>query len=93
MKITSVDIFSLKHRGDPFSLKTVVCRINTDEGISGYGECGLSYGVGASAGFHMIRDLAPMIIGQDPMRNEFLWELMFKRTFWGQAGGAVSTLP
>lgn len=89
MKITSVDIFSLKHRGDPFSLKAVVCRINTDEGISGYGECGLSYGVGASAGFHMIRDLAPMIIGQDPMRNEFLWELMFKRTFWGQAGGAV----
>ena len=37
----------------------------------------------------MIKELAPLIIGQDPMRNEYLWERMFKDTFWGQAGGAI----
>ena len=90
MRIVSIDIFALKHRGEhQASLRAVVCRINTDDGVYGYGECGLSYGRGAMAGFHMIKELAPLIIGQDPMRNEYLWERMFKDTFWGQAGGAI----
>ncbi len=90
MKIVSIDIFALKHRGlHQESLRVVCCRINTDDGVYGYGECGLSYGRGAMAGFHMIKELAPLIIGQDPMRNEYLWERMFKDTFWGQAGGAI----
>lgn len=90
MKVVSIDVFALKHRGNhQASLRAVVCRINTDSGISGYGECGLSYGRGSEAGFHMIKELAPLIIGHDPMRNEYLWESMFKDTFWGQAGGAI----
>lgn len=90
MKIVSIDIFALKHRGEhQASLRAICCRINTDDGVYGYGECGLSYGRGAMAGFHMIKELAPLIIGQDPMRNEYLWERMFKDTFWGQAGGAI----
>ncbi len=89
MKITSIDVYALKHRGGQKSSRPVVCRVNTDEGIYGYGECGLAYGVGAMAGFHMIKELAPLIIGQDPMRGEYLWERMFKETFWGQAGGAI----
>jgi galactonate dehydratase len=90
MKIVSIDVFALKHRGEhQASLRAVVCRINTDDGVYGYGECGLSYGRGAMAGFHMIKELAPLLIGQDPMCNEYLWERMFKDTFWGQAGGAI----
>lgn len=90
MKIVSIDVFALKHRGEhQASLRAIICRVNTDEGVFGYGECGLSYGRGAMAGFHMIKELAPLIIGQDPLRNEFLWERMFKDTFWGQAGGAI----
>lgn len=38
-------------------------KINTDEGISGFGEVGLAYGVGASAGIGMAKDLSAIIIG------------------------------
>lgn len=89
MKVTSVDVYALKHRGPAGSMRGIGCRVFTDEGIYGDGEAGISYGVGAPAAFSMIQALAPLIIGQDPMRNEFLWEKMFKETFWGQAGGAI----
>lgn len=89
MKVTSVDVYALKHRGPAGSMRGIGCRVFTDEGIYGDGEAGISYGTGAPAAFSMIQSLAPLIIGQDPMRNEFLWEKMFKETFWGQAGGAI----
>ena len=49
MKITSVDIFLLRHVGEefsPFPFRPAVCRVNTDEGICGYGEAGISVGTG-----------------------------------------------
>ncbi|MBS7528183.1 mandelate racemase/muconate lactonizing enzyme family protein [Fusibacter paucivorans] len=89
MKVTSIDIFALKPRYVAHTMRGIVCRINTDEGLYGYGEAALSYGKGSMAGFHMIKELAPLIIGQDPMRTEYLWESMLKNTFWGVSGGAV----
>lgn len=89
MKITSIDVFALKPRYVPYTMRGIICRINTSEGIYGYGEAALSYGKGAMAGFHMIKELAPLLIGQDPMQTEKLWERMFKETFWGVTGGAV----
>lgn len=52
MKITSVDIFLLRHVGEefsPFPFRPAVCRVNTDEGICGYGEAGISVGTGENA--------------------------------------------
>ena len=69
--------------------RPVVVRINTDEGVSGFGEVGMAYGVGASAGFGMAKDLARLLIGEDPMRSEYIWDKMQKKTFWGQGGGTV----
>lgn len=91
MKISSVDIIDV---ANDFSSATskwrpVVVKINTDEGISGFGEVGLAYGVGASAGFGMAKDLAKIIIGMDPMKNEAIWDKMQKKTFWGQGGGTI----
>lgn len=91
MKITSVDIIDVANDFQSATSKwrPVVVKINTDAGISGFGEVGLSYGVGASAGFGMAKDLAKIIIGMDPMKNEAIWDKMQKKTFWGQGGGTI----
>ena len=51
MKITSVDVLKCKGKcsveTDVFY--TINVRVNTDAGISGFGEAGVSYGVGADA--------------------------------------------
>lgn len=88
MKITSVDIMALHPRNDPMP-RPVVCRINTDEGIYGYGEAAIAYGKGSPAAFQMIKDLAPLIIGMDPLDNEVIWDKLYKTTFWGQNGGPI----
>ncbi|WP_094604611.1 D-galactonate dehydratase [Sporomusa silvacetica DSM 10669] len=93
MKITSVDIIDVANEFSSATSKwrPVVVKINTDEGVTGFGEVGLAYGVGASAGFGMAKDLAKIIIGMDPMKNEAIWDKMQKKTFWGQGGGTVVT--
>ncbi len=92
MKITSVEIFDCEvNKRDPRMARfnPVIVRINTDEGISGIGEVGLAYGAGAKAGVGILRDLAPRIIGKDPMKIEAIWENLFRATFWGMGGGNV----
>jgi L-alanine-DL-glutamate epimerase-like enolase superfamily enzyme len=91
MKITSADIIDVANDFQSATNKwrPIVVRINTDEGISGFGEVGLAYGTGASAGFGMAKDLAKLIIGLDPLKNEAIWDKLQKKTFWGQGGGTV----
>lgn len=91
MKITSVDV--LKCRGaccvptdDFFTINVIV---HTDAGIDGYGEAGVSYGVGADAAFGMCRDMAEVIMGMDPMDNEAIWDKMHRKSFWGMGGGTI----
>lgn len=85
MKITSVEIYLLKFSRQ----KPILCRVNTDEGIYGWGEAGIAYGVGQNAAFGMVSDLAGYVIGRDPMDNEVIWEDLLKTTFWAQAGGPI----
>jgi galactonate dehydratase len=91
VRITGVDIYQL---GKPRNTKAkpfnpVVLRLETDEGISGFGEIGLAYGAGSSAGFGMLKDLAYFVLGEDPRNVEALWERLFRKTFWGMGGGPV----
>ena len=92
MKITSVDVMQVPS-GNAGSSRgawsPVLVRVNTDEGISGWGEVGLAYGKGWRAGFGMAQDFAEVIIGMDPMKNEEIWETIFRKTFWGMGGGTV----
>ncbi len=102
MKITKVDVMALHSSKemkevDPnapadwsnIAWRPVVCRIYTDEGIYGDGEAAMAYGSAAPAAFGMVKELAGMIIGQDPMKIEPIWEKLYKQTFWGQNGGPV----
>src|SRR5438045_5252899 len=55
----------------------LLVEIETDDGIIGIGEAGLGGGVTAAV---IEKDLAPMLIGQDPLLIEGLWQKMFART-------------
>ena len=89
MKITKVDIIRHDYNRDKAGKKvsTIVgCRVYTDEGIYGDGEVA---GIHANWGsYGVIRDLAKLLIGKNPLYNEAIWEICHKRTFWGQNGGA-----
>lgn len=88
MKIASIDILQLKVEGMS-SLRPVVCRINTDTGLYGYGEAGLAIVSGAIAAYELIKDYGRVIIGMNPLHHETIWEKLFKDTFWAQGNGAV----
>lgn len=69
--------------------RPVIAKVYTDEGLYGLGECALAYGKGAYAGFGMLKELAPMLIGASPFDTEAIWEKMMRKTFWGQGGGGA----
>lgn len=91
MKITQVEIFDVGLSAKPpLTWNPVLIRIHTDEGISGVGEVGLAYGAGSSAGVGMVKDLAQRyLIGADPFRIEYLWDQMYRHSFWAMGGGPV----
>lgn len=90
MKITKVDVMQINTDSKALvPWRPIVCRIFTDEGIYGDGEAALSYCIAAPAAFGMIKDLASLIIGMDPLDNEVIWDKMYKTTFWAQNGGPV----
>ena len=88
MKITQVDIMT-PHIEERPMWRPILCRIYTDEGIYGDGEAALAYGIASPAAAGMIRDLATLIIGMDPLDSEVIWDKLYKATFWGQNGGPV----
>ncbi|MGI6317092.1 MAG: mandelate racemase/muconate lactonizing enzyme family protein [Christensenellales bacterium] len=59
--------------------------IDTDEGITGLGEATLH--TRQTAVDAVLRQLESVITGQDPMRTEFIWQDIFRGTFW--RGGPV----
>ena len=92
MKITSVDVIKVlagrpSVAGTPWN--PIIVRINTDEGISGFGEAGLCYGNANHAAFGGCVDFAELIIGMDPMKIEAIWNKLHRTTFWGMGGGGV----
>jgi len=88
MKITKVDVLLVDAPANPI-WHPILCRIYTDTGLYGDGEAAVAYVSGQTAAFGMIQDLAKIIIGMDPLKNEVIWDKMYKTTFWGQNGGPI----
>lgn len=73
MKITKIDIV---HATPRFSLLT----LHTDNGLIGYGE---AIDEGKSRAVEMaVREMEPYLIGQDPRRIEFLWQALYRSSFY-----------
>lgn len=83
MKITNVECFIVDAGWRPW----IFVKIETDEGITGYGEC--SEGRNPFAVEGAIRDFAPLLIGQDPRAFEMRhWDL--RRGSRQSPGGIVA---
>lgn len=90
MRITSVDAILIPPEEIKFgNSRPVLCCINTDEGICGYGEAGATFFMGSDAVFSLIQEMAPMIIGMDPMYNEVIWEKIYCNGYWTKGNGAI----
>lgn len=72
-----------------FFCNLVFIWVNIDLGLSGIGEVGLVYGVGVKVGVGIIRDLVLLIVGEDLLNIEKIWEFFFRKIFWGMGGGNV----
>lgn len=75
MKITDIKVYLAKEWR---SFCFVV--IDTDEGISGIGESGMTGRELAVQG--AIEHFKPLLLGQDPFRTEHIWQLLFRGGFF-----------
>jgi L-alanine-DL-glutamate epimerase-like enolase superfamily enzyme len=83
MKITAIKPYPIGTNGRNY----LFVKVETDEGIYGVGEGGITWKELAMA--EAVNHLAPMLIGEDPMRIEHLWQLMLRGAFF--PGGKVVT--
>src|SRR6266700_4083868 len=98
MKITAVDAVCLAIPMKPLdppsswtgsTRKQIVVRVKTDAGLTGIGEA-FAYGAPLAVCNVIEESLAPLIIGQDPSRIEFLMDLMQRGTMiYGRRGLAM----
>jgi galactonate dehydratase len=64
--------------------------VETDEGITGIGEGGITWREQAMAGF--VEALTPSLIGQNPLRTEHLWQVMFRCGFFPAGGVGAAAI-
>ena len=87
MKISSVDILRLKEHPE-HGQTPVLVRINTDEGIYGYGEAGVSIGNYSLGSIEILRSFARVILGRNPLENDVIYEKL-SHMFWSKGNGGV----
>jgi len=75
MKITDISIYLAKE-----SRTFLFVVIDTDEGIYGLGEAGITGRELAVQG--AIEHFKPLLIGQDPFRTEHIWQMLFRGGFF-----------
>jgi D-galactarolactone cycloisomerase len=67
----------------------MVVEIETDDGLIGWGEC---YGP-ARITAAVVQTIAPWLIGRDPLRTEYLWQMIYARLRdHGQKGAVIEGL-
>jgi galactonate dehydratase len=85
MKIERVRSFNVKGGG----IHPVIVELTTADGMTGYGEAAVAYGLGANAAAGMLADLAIKVIGSDATHPRNLWHEVYDKSFWTKGGGAI----
>ena len=83
MKITDIKVYPTWVS----SRNQLIVKVETDEGIHGWGEAGLSGRELVVEG--AIKHFREFLIGQDPMRAGFLWQLLYRSQYF--EGGRALT--
>lgn len=89
MKITSIDIFKAIVESPTPGWFPICVRVNTDEGICGWGESGIPVMSGRDATMTMISEIAPFILGMDPLDHEVIWQKLYNGSYWAYGGGPI----
>ncbi|MGE0606633.1 MAG: galactonate dehydratase [Pirellulales bacterium] len=77
MKITAVETHVCHAR----MRNWIFVKVRTDQdGLWGWGEATLEWCTRAVVG--AVEDIAQLIVGEDPTRIEYLWQMMFRQHFW-----------
>jgi L-alanine-DL-glutamate epimerase-like enolase superfamily enzyme len=89
MKITDIRTIPLSFRASNPCMSAasfnaarnaLIVEIETDSGLTGIAEAGAAGGPLVSTATVIEQELKPLLIGQDPLMIERLWQLMFART-------------
>lgn len=85
MRVTNLKVYRIS-TGE---LHPVLVELSTDEGITGWGEAAVAYGIGAQAVAGMLADLSPRVIGADPAFPRNVYHDIYDNSFWTKGGGAI----
>jgi D-arabinonate dehydratase/D-galactarolactone cycloisomerase len=103
MRITAVETFPLVYnmpypltyaRGEYQTREALLVKVHTsDASIYGWGEAAM-WGGPHSVSVKMIEEeIAPLLLGEDPRRPEYLWEKVFQSTYYhGRKGLVIACL-
>lgn len=92
MKVTKIETMEIELSGQQglMSWRPIFARVHTDEGITGMGEVGLTFGIAGVGAAQVILDMGKrLVLGKDPNDTETIWEHMLRRSFWAQGGGPI----
>jgi D-arabinonate dehydratase/D-galactarolactone cycloisomerase len=103
MKITGIKTYSLRYempyalvfaRGEYQTRDALLVKIETDDSaIFGWGEAAMWGGPHVVTATTIEREVAPIIVGEDPCRPEYLWEKVFQETYYhGRRGILIAAL-
>jgi L-alanine-DL-glutamate epimerase-like enolase superfamily enzyme len=103
MRITAVETIALSYpmpyaltyaRGRYQTRDALLVKVLTDEdGLHGWGESAMWGGPHSVTATAIADEIAPLIIGEDPRRPEFLWEKVYQSTYYhGRKGLVIAAL-
>jgi D-arabinonate dehydratase/D-galactarolactone cycloisomerase len=103
MKITGIETFCLNYqmpyaltyaRGEYQTREALLVKVHTDHhDLFGWGEAAMWGGPWVTSVATIEKEIAPLIVGQNPLRPEFLWEKVYQETYYhGRKGILLACL-
>ena len=103
MKITAIETFCLRYdmpyaltfaRGEYQSREALLVKVHTDQpDLVGWGEAAMWGGPHGVSVAVIEEEIAPLVVGEDPLRPEYLWEKVYQQTYYhGRKGILLACL-